>query len=1182
MKCPECQFENESVKKFCTECGAALSLKCPNCGSIVKSDEKFCGECSYNLRKIKKPSTESSSKSQSYTPKHLLEKIITTHSSIEGERKILTVLFADIANYTTLSEKLDPEEIHQIMDGCFKILSNEIHKYDGTINQFTGDGVMALFGAPTAYEDHALRACYAALCIQKAIKDYGEIIKKKTGLSFTMRIGLNSGPVIVGSIGDDLRMDYTAVGDTTNLASRMESHAEPGTILVSDNTRKMVNQFFVFNRIGNIAVKGKARLQKAFMLLKASDVATRMDASVANGLTRFVGRHGSMATLLEVYEKVASGIGQVVGIVGEAGVGKSRLLLEFRNNLPKEDFTFLEGQCREYGKSILYLPILDILRSKFCITDSDREYIINKKIRETLLDCNENLESYLPAFQDVLSVSVDEDKLLMLEPRAKQERIFEAIRNLLIGVSQTKPLILIVEDLQWIDKTSQAFLDYLIEWIANSAIMLILLYRTEFHHAWSSKSYYHKIGLDQLGIQSSMEMVKALLEQGDVASELMDLALNRAAGNPLFMEEFIHNLVENGSIQKENNQYVLMQNIEHIEMPDMVQGIIAARIDRLDENLKFTMQLASVIGREFTYRVLQSISGMGEELKSHLLYLQRLELIYEKNLFPELEYIFKHALTREVTYNSILQNRRKKIHENIGKAIEEIYKDRLEETYEVLVYHFSMSQNHLKAYNYLKCASKKAISAYAASDAAEMIKRAIEIHENLFPTNNIEYCDLLIDYGNALILKGEAKHVLETDAPMALSVAEKVSDGNLICRVCLMGLQAVFSYQAGGGLTSPEAIYWADKAEKYCKYDTIDRSKACRAIGGINVAIGRIEKGVYLLNHSVELAKRFGSKNYYWETVTLKMGWADAPQHASEHLQLSESLLKAWRNNEISLTPEILYTPSLIFLAWGQRELCEKLWQEMISWSDTIRLPIISHSILEFDILMSTMNGNLELAVDKCKKMRLLGSEAGFPERSNTYYSILYPRPRFWLRKARNIEPAVNFLPPYMKVFYLAYQGKIDEVKSILDVHVIKRPNIGSNEDETPVWHDILFLESAILTKHRKSVEYLFKRLDGCEYCNTSRFFITSIPRHLGAAASMLGETKKAKYHYLKSISICENMRFRPELALSRFQLAELLFEYYPDEKENAVEHLDCAIDEFKEMNMQPSLEKAQTLKGNL
>ena len=363
MKCPKCQFENREEAKFCKKCGNKLELICPSCTHPYQPDSIFCDECGHDLREAKPAAPIDYSEPQSYTPKFLAEKILTTRSSIEGERKLVTVLFADVANYTALADKLDPEEVHQIMDGAFKILMDEIHRFEGTINQFTGDGIMALFGAPMAHEDHAQRACHAALSIQKAIVEYGATVEKESSVEFKMRIGLNSGPVIVGSIGDDLRMDYTAVGDTTNLASRIENMARPGTSLISGHTHKLARAFFEFKPLGKVEVKGKAELQEVYEILKASEVETRIAASVAKGLTRFMGRKKELEALEDAFKKAESGSGQVVGIVGEAGVGKSRLLLELRNMLPDDEYTYLEGQCLHFGGSMVYLPVLNILRS---------------------------------------------------------------------------------------------------------------------------------------------------------------------------------------------------------------------------------------------------------------------------------------------------------------------------------------------------------------------------------------------------------------------------------------------------------------------------------------------------------------------------------------------------------------------------------------------------------------------------------------------------------------------------------------------------------------------------------------------------------------------------------------------------------------------------------------------------
>lgn len=735
MKCPKCQLKNRDGAKFCGQCGYKFEITCPECAFKNQTRNKFCDECGHELRKIKEIPPVNYSEPQSYTPKFLADKILTTRSSIEGERKLVTVFFADVANYTAMSEKLDPEEVHQIMDGCFRILMDEIHKYEGTINQFTGDGVMALFGAPAAHEDHAQRACYAALSIRNVIGDYSEKVRKDCDIEFKMRIGINTGPVIVGAIGNDLRMDYTAIGDTTNLASRMESKARPGSILVSKSTYKIARDYFEFEPFAKLDLKGKEKPQRTYELIKSGKVNTRIRASVAKGLIRFVGRKKSMAALNGYYEQVQSGAGQVVGIVGEAGVGKSRFLLEFVNQIPKGEFTYFEGRCSHYGSSMIYKPILDILKHFFNVDEGDREFIIKKKIKEKTLSLNEKLENTLPPFHDLLSLKVDNEKYQKLDPQQKRERTFEAIRDLLIRISFEKPLIIAFEDIHWIDKTTEEFIDHLIGSLANNRIMLILLYRPEYNHQWGSRSYYNRVRMNQLGSEASTELVKAILEGGENIPEISDLILKRSDGNPLFIEEFTHSLLENGTIRKMEGGYILIRKVSDIQIPDTLHGIIAARMDRLEENLKRTMQVASVIGRDFAFRILQTITDMREQLKGYLLNLQGLEFVYEKTLFPELEYIFKHAITQEVAYNSLLLKRRKQIHERVGNAIEKLYQNRLEEFYEMLSYHYFESDNHEKGFEYSKLAGKKARKSASFLDAITYTKKSIFCLEKLSKTD---------------------------------------------------------------------------------------------------------------------------------------------------------------------------------------------------------------------------------------------------------------------------------------------------------------------------------------------------------------------------------------------------------------------------------------------------------------
>ncbi len=879
MKCPKCQTDNREGARFCDQCGAALALNCPSCDAELGQRARFCDQCGHDLGRPKTAPQVDYTKPQSYTPKHLADKILKDRSALEGERKLVTVLFADVANYTAMSGKLDSEECHQIMDGCFQILMDQIHRYEGTINQFTGDGVMALFGAPVAHEDHARRACHAALAIQRALESYGEKVKKDCGVDFRMRIGLNSGPVIVGSIGNDLRMDYTAQGDTTNLASRMQGLAEPGQIVLSRDVHKMARDFFRFRHLGRKAVKGKEEPAEAYELLGVTEVTTRIEAAAIRGLTRFVGRDQEMATLKEAFEKTRSGSGQIVALVGEAGVGKSRLLLELKRSLPEGEFTLLEGRCLHYGGSMPYLPFLDVLRSYFGIDEGDREYVIKKKMAEKALQLDEKLKDALPPLQDILSLKAEDEAYLKLDAPLKRMKIFEAIRDLLIRESQNKPLVLAVEDLHWIDKTSEEFLGYLIGFLANTRIMLLLLYRPEYTHQWASKSYYRQIGVGQLSLSSSAELVQFILEEGEVAPELRELILTTAAGNPLFMEEFTHALLENGSIERKDHRYVLTRKASEIPVPDTVQGIIAARMDRLEDNLKRTMQVASVIGRDFAFRILQTITGMREELKSYLVNLQGLEFIYEKSLFPELEYVFKHALTQEVAYNSLLIKRRKEIHQRIGKAIEEIYADRLDDFYEMLAHHYLLAESWEKALRYLKLSAQKASLSFSLRESLGYYKQALSVLGQLPATERNKKTGveirLLMDFPLfGLGFPGDSLEILQEGERLSREMGDEKSQANF---------QTILSccYTAKGraveGLSCAEAAL--RRAEETGDSDLLVASGwelvQCAAnLGQFRKAVDVADRCIAVLEQTQKEAQYFGRPFNTYSVVLAMQGLA--------------------------------------------------------------------------------------------------------------------------------------------------------------------------------------------------------------------------------------------------------------------------------------------------------------------
>jgi len=724
MKCPKCRTENPEGTKFCGECGQKFEIKCPKCGFSNSPFFKFCGECGHQLTQPPEASRVDYSAPQSYTPKHLAEKILTHRSSIEGERKLVTVMFADVAGFTAMSEKLDPEDVHRIMDGCFHILMEEIHKYEGTVNEFRGDGLMALFGAPIAHEDHAQRACYAALNIQKALVVYQEKLKQAYGLDFKMRIGLNSGTLVVGTIGDDLRMDYTALGDTANLAARLETLAAPGSVLLSSNTFRIAQDYFECLAKEKTLVKGKEEPQESYELVRAKEIETRLEASAARGLTELVGRHPEMEFLWAAFARIKDGEAQIVDLVGEAGVGKSRLMYEFRKSLG-DRVTFVTGRCVNYGRNVNYLPVTDLFKAFLGVEEGLNEAEIGDRIA---WNTPEGLETTIPFIRNLLSLKVEDPAFTMLDAEGRKYATFEAVKDLLIHLSKAKPLVVFLEDVHWMDRISEDLFSFFSRCLQGHRILMLSAYRPEGSPRWARGAQsYHRLVLETLSSGSSVQLVRNILGGLPLDQALEQRIVKKTGGNPFFVEEIVRELIDRGDIARIGDSYKSSQSIEALRIPDTVQGVLAARMDRLNEDLKRTMQVASVIGRDFAFRILKSIMELGEDLRVQLTNLVGLEIIYEKALYPELEYIFKHALTQEVAYESLLKQRRQEIHGRIAQTIEQIYGDRLEEHYEILAHHYGRAGSPEKAIEYLVLAAEKSNRKGAVQTTREFAQRAIDL-----------------------------------------------------------------------------------------------------------------------------------------------------------------------------------------------------------------------------------------------------------------------------------------------------------------------------------------------------------------------------------------------------------------------------------------------------------------------
>jgi class 3 adenylate cyclase/tetratricopeptide (TPR) repeat protein len=704
VRCARCQQDNPTGAKFCNACGAGLETVCAACGHANAPGSRFCNECGQPLTTGTAPATGSRFASpETYTPKHIAEKILTSRHALEGERKQVTVLFADMKGSMELLADRDPEEARKLLDPVLERMMAAIHRYEGTVNQVLGDGIMALFGAPLAHEDHAVRACYAALAMQREIRQYTEDVRRAHGVEVQIRVGLNSGEVVVRDIGNDLHMDYSAVGHTTHLAARMEQLASPGSIRLTAETLRLAEAFVQVTSLGLVPVKGVADPVEVFELVGTGQARTRLQAAAVRGFTLFVGRDAEIEQLRQASERARSGHGQVVAVVGEPGVGKSRLFWEFTHSHRVQNWLLLESSSVSYGKATAYFPLIDLLKAYFHIETGDDGRRIREKITGKLLTLDEALRPALPAFLALLEVPVEDPAWQTLDPPQRRRHTLDAVKRLLLRESQVQPLCVMFEDLHWIDAETQAILDAFIESLPTARLLLLVNYRPEYRHNWGSKTYYTQLRLDPLPPESAEELLHALMGGDPGLEPLKRLLIGRTEGNPFFLEESVRTLVEARVLSGERGAHRLTKTLDSIQVPATVQAVLAARIDRLPPEDKILLQKAAVIGKDVPQALLQAISDMpAEAMRLSLSRLQTAEFLYETSLFPEFEHTFKHALTHEVVYKSLLQEQRRILHARIVEAFETLYPDRMSERVTWLAHHAFRGEIWGKALAYLR------------------------------------------------------------------------------------------------------------------------------------------------------------------------------------------------------------------------------------------------------------------------------------------------------------------------------------------------------------------------------------------------------------------------------------------------------------------------------------------------
>jgi class 3 adenylate cyclase/tetratricopeptide (TPR) repeat protein len=639
-----------------------------------------------------------------YTPRHLAEKILQSRSALEGERKQVTVLFADLKGSMELAEQLGPEEWHSILDRFFQILTEGVHRFEGTVNQYTGDGIMALFGAPISHEDHAQRACYTALHLQDAVRAYADVLRRTQGVSLSTRIGINSGEVVVGKIGDDLRMDYTAQGHSVGLAQRMEQLAAADSTYLSAHTARLVEGYFQLRDLGEFELKGVGSPLRVHELRGVGALRTRLDSARARGFSKFVGRDREMASLDSALEAAIAGHGQVVGVVAEAGTGKSRLCLEFVERCRARGIRVNAAHCPAHGKTVPYLPLLEMLRDVFGIEGSDSDHEARRKIAGELMLLDESFQSLLPILFEFMGVGDPSKPATGMSPEGRQQRLYAFVRHLVQARSEREPTVLFLDDLHWIDPGSDAFLAQSVDAAAQTRTLWLVNFRPEYQAAWMSKSYYQQLPLRPLEPEAVAALLEDLLGNDPSVAGLPARVHERTGGNPFFTEEIVQSLVEDGNLVGTRGAYRLETEIDALHIPNTVRSVLAARLDRLGEREKRLLQTASVIGKEFSDPLLRALVAGSDhdalpaaEFGDAIATLSRAEFIYERALYPEAEYAFKHPLTHEVAYRSQLGSRRAELHAGVAGAIERLEADKLDERAALLAYHWEQAGQALTA-----------------------------------------------------------------------------------------------------------------------------------------------------------------------------------------------------------------------------------------------------------------------------------------------------------------------------------------------------------------------------------------------------------------------------------------------------------------------------------------------------
>jgi class 3 adenylate cyclase/tetratricopeptide (TPR) repeat protein len=870
MQCPKCQFENRDEAKFCGGCGYRFEISCPKCSAGNRVGNKFCDECGSNLKTVKEVSDQIT---ETFRPpgSPIKETTSTDTPSIAAERKHVTVLFSDIAGYTAMSEKLDPEDVKEITSQIFGGISKIVGKYDGFIEKYAGDAVMAIFGVPKAHEDDPIRAIKAAREIHELVDGISPKVETKIGRSILMHTGVNTGLVVTGEV-DTERGTHGIAGDTINVASRLSSLAEAGQIFVDEDTFRQAEGYFIFESLKPATVKGKAEPVKVHKLLSPREKPVTVRR--LSGLrAELVGRKVELTELCEAVEDLKQGRGRIFSICGDAGTGKSRLIEEFKATLNLDKIQWLEGHAYAYTQSIPYFPLIDLLSRIFHIKEGDSSADIREKIEsevENLLGKNSSVVPYVGGLYSLRYPEVEE-----VSPEFWKSRLQDAILEILTALAKKSPTVFFLEDMHWADPSFAKLLRHAWLEIRQPAIV-ICVYRPTFnlftsHQIKGIGRLYHEIKLEDLSLSDAQSMLESLLKTLSIPSDLKRYIQDKAEGNPFYLEELVNSLIECEALAQENGNWRLTKSISDADISSSIHGLISGRLDRLEKNTKRILQEASVIGRAFLYEILKKITEFKDNIDGELNILERLDLIRTRAIRPDLEYMFKHPVTQEVVYNGLLKTERKEIHEQIALIMESIFQDRLPEFYETLAFHFKQSDSVRKAVYYLMKSGEKSLRRYAVEESHNYYKEAYSILINvseISPDNEELLIDLLNKWALVYYYRGDFKgldELLQAHEPQAESLGDSACVGMFYG---WLGLTLLVKEK------SKDSYRYLSKALNFGERlnDKHVVAYACAWLTWTCAELGLLDEGVEYGKRALELCKLYDSDHYLYAKSLAGLG----------------------------------------------------------------------------------------------------------------------------------------------------------------------------------------------------------------------------------------------------------------------------------------------------------------------